>query len=330
MAIASHQTNKTTQIITMEDDDNDHLVITEEEQGQRLDKILAQRFATVKSRSYFHYLIAEEKVLVNGQPVKKRTLMKAGDEIEINFVCSPELTLEPQAIPLDIIFEDESLVIVNKPAGMVVHPAAGNWSDTFVNALLYHYRALQFENANTNSLRPGIVHRLDKNTSGIIVAAKNGQVQQQLSELFADRQVHKEYLAICCGRLHDMTIDLPIGRHPVNRKKMAIAAEGGKRALSLCRQLAFNDKLSLAAITLVTGRTHQIRVHMQHNNTAILGDDLYGNEQLNKKYGAARQMLHAHIIRFKHPLSKQMLEFKAPLPNDMSQLLQREGLSCGY
>lgn len=308
------------------EDDSDNIVITDEEQGERLDKILAQRFASLKSRSYFHYLIAEGKVLVNGQPVKKRTLMKAGDEIEINFVYCKELTLEPEAIPLDIIYEDEALLIINKPAGMVVHPAAGNWSGTFVNALLYHYRELHHENTDNNSLRPGIVHRLDKNTSGLLLAAKNSKVQQQLSEQFADRKVHKEYIAVCCGRVHDMAIDLPIGRHPVNRKKMAVVTEGGKRALSLCRPLAFNEKLSLAAITLVTGRTHQIRVHMQHNNTPIIGDHLYGNEQLNRKYGAERQMLHAHLLRFTHPLSKKTLEFQAPLPKDISQLLQREGL----
>lgn len=294
-------------------EENDLIVIGNTEAGQRLDKILAQRFGEVYSRTYFQKLIDEERVLLNGELVKKRTKPLAGDEIEIEFLLTPELDLSPEPIPLDILYEDGDLIAVNKPAGMVVHPAVGNWSGTFVNALLYHCR-LDYEQGNQ---RPGIVHRLDKDTTGLLLAAKNPLAQQRLIAQFASRQVHKEYLAICIGNPEQKLIIAPIGRHPQNRKLMAVLEVGGKKAISRCQTLAFDGTLSLVKIILETGRTHQIRVHMKYIGNPVLGDDVYGRPPLNKKYKAQRQLLHAHRLKFKHPITDKVLELEAPLPEDM-------------
>jgi 23S rRNA pseudouridine1911/1915/1917 synthase len=296
--------------------ENDTLIITEEEAGERLDKILAQRFADRQSRTYFHGLIEQELVLINGQPVKKRVKPKAGDEVEIQFTLTPEINLLPENIPLDILFEDEHLLIVNKPAGMVVHPATGNWSGTFVNALLYHCQQIKAE-----GIRPGIVHRLDKGTSGALVAAKTPLAQQRLIEAFASRKIHKEYLAICLGNPGTVEISAPLGRHPFHRQQFAVV-EGGKPALSQCTSLKHNGQLSLVRVILVTGRTHQIRVHMKHLGTPVLGDQLYGSPQVNAKYGVTRQMLHAERLTFSHPISGVELDVAAPLPEEMRLFIQ--------
>lgn len=300
-------------------DDHDILIVTEDEAGERLDKILSRRFAEVYSRSYFQYLIDEQLVLLNGWPVKKRIKPKCGDEIEVEFASTPEIRLQPEEIPLSIIYEDEHLLIADKPAGMVVHPAPGNWSGTFVNALLFH--CLSLEN-DEDSLRPGIVHRLDKDTSGLIIAAKTLFVQKKLIELFASRQIYKEYLAICIGKPPECEISAPIGRHPIQRKKMAVVP-GGRVALSYCKPIAWNEKLSLVRVIIATGRTHQIRVHLKYKGIPILGDSLYGNETLNQYYGASRQMLHAAKMRFCHPISGQELEVNAPVPPDMQRFIRK-------
>lgn len=303
----------------MEAEEIDLLVVTEEEAGERLDKILAKRFKEVYSRTYFQYLIDEQLVLLNGVPVKKRIKPQAGDEIEVQFAATPEIQLTPEAIPLSIIYEDEHLIAINKPAGMVVHPAPGNWSGTFVNALLYHCE--QLENPE-GSLRPGIVHRLDKETSGILVAAKTLEMQQKLTALFASRQVYKEYWAICVGRPADGEINAPIGRHPIHRKQMAVVPTG-RPALSFCKTLGWNEKLSVVQIVIATGRTHQIRVHLKYKGTPVLGDSLYGNESVNHHYGVQRQLLHAAVIKFTHPLTGKILELAAPPPADMWRFIRK-------
>lgn len=303
-------------------DDTDVIIVTAEEAGMRLDKILALRFQEGFSRTYFQWLIEEQKVLLNGEIVKKRIMPAVGDEIEIQFVCLPQPSLIPEAIPLDIIFEDESLIVINKPAGMVVHPAAGNWSGTFVNALLYHCReAASLVELSTahNSFRPGIVHRLDKDTTGLLVAAKSAKAHEKLAALFFNREIHKEYLAICIGNPGNVNIEAPIGRNPSCYRKMAVVREG-KKALSQCKTLAYNGKLALVSIILVTGRTHQIRVHLQSVNTPVLGDCLYGNLKINKSYKVDRQMLHAHRLEFIHPITQQELKFEAPLPKEMNAI----------
>lgn len=307
-------------------EENDLIVITPEEEGERLDKILTGRFQQIKSRTYFQDLIERECVLLNGLPVKKRLKPRALDEIEINFVMTPELKLTPENIPLNVVYEDEDILVVNKPAGMVVHPATGHWTGTFVNALLYHcrdsFKPGQFVNTRGSYSRPGIVHRLDKDTSGLLIAAKNSIAHERLVEMFASRLIYKEYLAICIGNPVNGEIKNKIGRHPVHRKLMHVVAEGGKDAISTVKSILHNERFSLVNVMIETGRTHQIRVHMKHLGTPILGCPLYGNIQLNKKHGASRQMLHAHYLRFNHPIKNTPLEFKLEVPSDMKALIQ--------
>lgn len=306
--------------LAMESVESDLLIVTQEESGERLDKILANRFKEVYSRTYFQYLIDEQLVLINGIPVKKRVKPHEGDEIEVEFAATPEIQLLPEAIRLEILFEDEHLLAVNKPAGMVVHPAPGNWTGTFVNALLYHCDSLP--STETSCLRPGIVHRLDKDTSGVLLAAKTLEMQQKLTALFASRQVYKEYLAICVGRPADGEINAPIGRHPIHRKEMAVVPSG-KQAITHCQTMGWNEKLSFVKIVIATGRTHQIRVHLKYQGTPVLGDNLYGNPSINQHYGATRQLLHAAKIKFQHPLTGEQLELSAPPPVEIEQFIRK-------
>jgi 23S rRNA pseudouridine1911/1915/1917 synthase len=300
-------------------EDIDLLVITEEEAGERLDKILAKRFHAIHSRTYFQELITQQLVLVNGEPVKKRLKLQAGDEVEVEFTLAPEIHLLPEAIPLSIIYEDEHLLAVNKQVGLVVHPGSGNWTGTFVNALLYYCQQLP---VYKDPLRPGIVHRLDKDTSGVLVAAKTYWMHQKLVELFASRQVYKEYLAICVGHPGEVEIRAPIGRHPIHRQQMAIVPQG-REALSVCKTLAWDGKLSVVQVVIATGRTHQIRVHLKYRGTPVLGDPVYGNERVNQYYKATHQFLHAAVLRFIHPLTQNQLEIKADVPEEMNQFIQK-------
>lgn len=302
------------------------IVISQAEAGERLDKVLAARFSAYScySRSYFQELIEQQLVLLNGDPVKKRMKLSAGDEVEIEFALRAESQdIKPEKIELDIIFEDEYIMAVNKPAGMVVHPAAGNWDGTFVNAFLYHCSSLtHLYEADSSTVRPGIVHRLDKDTTGVLIAAKTLLAQQRLIALFASRSVYKEYCAICVGDPAEGIVQAPIGRHPTDRKRMAVTA-GGKPAHSVVSKLFTNGSLSIVKVILATGRTHQIRVHLQHLGTPILGDIVYGNSQANKKYGVCRQMLHARFVRLTHPITGEEIHLEAPLPGDMSTLMNK-------
>ncbi len=300
--------------------DPEMIEITAEEAGERLDKVLANRYKETYSRTYFQYLIDEHLVLLNGLPVKKRIKPEGGDEVEILFSALPGTDLKPEDIQLDVLYEDNDIIVVNKPAGMVVHPAPGNWTGTFVNALLGHCSDLKNEN---DSLRPGIVHRLDKETSGVLIAAKNTVAQQKLVEMFASRRVYKEYLAICVGNPGKGKVELPIGRHPVQRQKMAISKEKGKPALTFYETVKFDGTLSQVKVILATGRTHQIRVHMQHLGTPVLGDPVYGKTAINEKLKVNRQMLHAHILKFDHPLSGKLMAFEAPIPQDIAKYTQK-------
>lgn len=297
--------------------DTDLLIVSEEEEGMRLDRFLASRFPDY-SRTYFQNLIEEKLVLVNGELVKKREKLELGDEIEVEFAVTPEITLVPEAIPLDIVYEDEYLLAINKPAGMVVHPAVGHWSGTFVNALLYHCTQLKPE----GTLRPGIVHRLDKETSGLLLAAKDEMTQRKLVEAFASRQVEKEYLAICVGHPGNRTMEGKIGRHPTRRKEMTLLKEGGKEAKTRCETIAYNASLSLVRLLPHTGRTHQLRVHMQGIGFPILGDTIYGSASANNNWGAQRQLLHAYRLRFVHPITKLPMVLEAPPPEDISKFIK--------
>ncbi len=299
----------------------DSLSIQPEEAGQRIDKLLASHYPLF-SRTYFQRLIEEGFVLLNGSPVKKRVTPEAEDEIEVCFQLTPESSLTPEAIPLDILYEDEHLIAVNKAAGMVVHPAPGHPCGTFVNALLSHCQNLA---PSDDPLRPGIVHRLDKETSGVLLAAKTPLAHQRLVQAFATRQIEKTYLAICLGRPPNITLEASIGRHPIHRKEMTVLTEGGKEAISEIRVLAFNESISLALIRPRTGRTHQIRVHLKHLGTPVLGDAIYGRRKCNEEKKATRQLLHAYRLQFIHPITSTPLSLIAPLPSDLKEWIARLG-----
>jgi 23S rRNA pseudouridine1911/1915/1917 synthase len=293
--------------------------IEKEEDEIRLDKLLKNRFSSY-SRTYFQYLIENQSVTINGKGVKKGQKPKQDDEIEIFFLHSPEIDLLPQPIPLEILYEDEDIICVNKPAGMVVHPAPGHAKDTFVNALLYHCRSLEREE---ETIRPGIVHRLDKETSGVLLAAKTIKTHQKLIEAFSQRKVHKKYLAITIGCPGERRIEAPIGRHPTRRKEMAIREEDGREAITLCKPLKKGDIFSLVEIEPITGRTHQIRLHLKSINTPILGDAVYGSERVNRRYQVPRQLLHAHTLTFRHPIQKNSLTITAPLPKEIEVWIEK-------
>ncbi len=297
---------------------SERLLISEKEAGLRLDKLLAEHYAH-HSRAYFQSLIENGYVLVNGNRLKKREKPKIGDEIETCFVLTPGISLEPEEIPLDILYEDEHLLAVNKPAGMVVHPAPGHPSQTFVNALLFHCKQLGIG----DNLRPGIVHRLDKDTSGVLIAAKTAEAHAKLVALFSSRQIEKNYLAVCLGTPGNTTIDAPLRRHPVHRKQMAVCPEGGKEAISRCTVLAVKEQLALVNVQIITGRTHQIRAHLKSHGTPVIGDPVYGSAVANQKYGISRQLLHAHRLEFIHPITKQSLVLSAPLPSDLVHFLKK-------
>lgn len=292
--------------------ETEHFTISEKEEGVRLDKLLSERF-TLHSRTYFQYLIENDFVLLNGSSVKKRSILKTGDEVEVFFQLTPEISVEPENIPLDILFEDEHIIVVNKPPSMVVHPAPGNREHTFVNALLYHCNQLA---ETDNKLRPGIVHRLDKDTSGVLIAAKTQLAHQKLISQFMSRSIEKTYLAICIHSLQNITLNAPIGRHPVKRKEMAVI-DSGKEAITQFQKLACQEPLSLVLAKPQTGRTHQIRVHLKHLNCPLLGDKIYGSDSFNQKYNNPRQQLHAYKLKFIHPITSQPMEWMAPIPEDM-------------
>ena len=293
------------------------LLVTKEEEGVRIDKLLADRFEGY-SRTYFQYLIENGCVLLNGNRVKKRVEPREGDEIEIFFQITPEISLEAQNIPLNILFEDDDIIVANKPAGMVVHPALGNWSQTFVNALLGHCHQLA---PTDDPLRPGIVHRLDKNTSGVLIASKTSRAHQRLIALFCNRKIEKQYLAVCAGSPKENTLTVSMGRHPIRRKEMGVLDIGGKESVTHFQVLAAKERLSLVLAKPITGRTHQIRVHLKYLNAPILGDEVYGIPSINRHYHVQRQLLHAYRIKIRHPITLTPLEFVAPIPDDIKKMI---------
>lgn len=311
---------------------NYHFLVSELEAKQRLDQFLSQQPEPGLSRARIQALIRQGQVTVNQQVFKKaRHLLKAGDEISLSLPAPTPLKLQAEAIPLDIVYEDENLVVVNKPPGLVVHPAAGNRAHTLVNALLAHCQNLS---GIGGVLRPGIVHRLDKNTSGLLIAAKNDLAHQKLSEQLAQRKIKRQYLALSAGTFTKPcgTIDLPIGRHHTQRQKMSAHTRQGKPAVTHYQVLEQFRSSSLLQITLDTGRTHQIRVHMAHIRHPVLGDKTYGrwgkislkdDKGKRQEITIPRQALHAAKLAFVHPLEGQELRFEAPLPEDMQDLLNK-------
>lgn len=291
----------------------------------RLDKFLHKKFPDT-SRSTFQRLIENGDVQVNGQSTKATHHPRAGEEISIHWPATEPAEAQPEDIPLDILFEDDRLLVLNKPPGLVVHPAVGHTHGTLVNALLHHC-AGQLSGIG-GVARPGIVHRLDKDTSGCLVVAKDDAAHVALSAQFAGRKTTKIYHAIACGQPPNpsTTVKAPIGRHPVHRKKMTVR-ENGREARTEIRVLNSLREAAHLEVTLHTGRTHQIRVHLQHWGCPLLGDPVYGGRPArifaqNTGYEAPRQMLHAHTLGFTHPATGQPLQVEAPLPADFADALQ--------
>ena len=294
---------------------SDHVIheitSSEEDRRHRVDMVLVRHLPQI-SRSKIQELIKSGRVTLRGEPVRSSNEVKTGDVFRVEEAPSrPSPDARPENIPLSILHEDDDLLVVDKPAGMVVHVGAGHDEGTLVNALLHHSSALSSGSAEH---RPGIVHRLDKETSGCIVVAKNDQTHAAISRQFAERQVKKTYLAIVRGKLRHMkgTIDLAIGRHPVQRQKMTPRRPpSGRDAVTDYEVLAHIDNYSLVACMPRTGRTHQIRVHLQTLGHPIAGDPLYG-----KRDHFERHLLHAWRIEFTHPVSGELLRCEAPLPAD--------------
>lgn len=288
------------------------------------DKIRIDLYLTQKeiypSRSQIRNLINQGKIRVNSNLVKPSYILKNRDVIDLALLEKKELKVKAESIPLDIIYEDEYLVVVNKPANMIVHPAGKICSGTLVNALLYHCK--DSLSGIGGIIRPGIVHRLDKNTSGLIVVAKNDFAHLNISKQIKERQVIKKYIAVVHGIMKDDSgiIDAPIGRSLKNRKKMAVTTEGKTReAVTQFKILKRFSAYTLIEATLRTGRTHQIRVHLVYIGHPIIGDQLYGHRK--QGLNISRQALHSHILGFVHPLSKKYMQFCTPLPKDIQELI---------
>jgi 23S rRNA pseudouridine1911/1915/1917 synthase len=275
---------------------------------RRLDILVAEKCSRL-SRSRVQNLIESGHIQLNSQTVKPRQAVRVGDVVTIEEPAVIPTDLRPEAIPLDFLFEDEFLAVVNKPVGLVVHPGAGQNDGTLVNALLHHCTALS---GIGGELRPGIVHRLDKETSGCLVIAKNDQVHRRLSVQFASRSVAKIYLAVCDGLFRQKSGDIrePIGRNPVHRKKMAVTAKG-RSAHTQFEVVKEINNHSAVLCRLLTGRTHQIRVHLQHVGHPILGDALYA-----RRASASRLMLHAWRLGFQHPITENWVAFRAEVPQE--------------
>lgn len=295
-----------------------NLNITDENSEKRIDRFLSEYFSEY-SRSFFQKLIKEKQILVNKKEIKSNYKLNRDDMVEITIPDPEILDVEPENIPLDILYEDEDLIIVNKPKGMVVHPSAGHYSNTLVNALLYHCKN-QLSGIN-GTMRPGIVHRIDQNTTGSLVVCKNDFSHNSLAEQLKEHSITRKYRAIVHGILKEDegTIEQPIGRHPIDRKKMAINHKNGKYAVTHYRVLERFQNFTYIECQLETGRTHQIRVHMSSIHHPILGDDVYGPSKC--PYHLQGQTLHAMVIGFIHPRTETYLEITAPLPTYFEELL---------
>ncbi len=288
------------------------LTAEENDVNSRLDKFISQR-VTEFSRSFIVGLLEADKVSCNGKTVSKSHRLKQGDVVTFN-VEEPSLSeVVPQNIPLNVVYEDNYLLVVDKPRGMVVHPGAGNSDGTLVNALLYHCK--ESLSGIGGVIRPGIVHRIDKDTSGLLVVAKNDEVHLALSRQLENHSMNREYMAVIHGRLkeHIGSISAPIGRHPNDRKKMAVTEKSSRHAVTHWEVLEEYREFSLVKLKLETGRTHQIRVHMAFLNRPVAGDDVYGPKKSSVPFHG--QCLHAATLGFIHPITGERLEFTSELPD---------------
>jgi 23S rRNA pseudouridine1911/1915/1917 synthase len=290
--------------------ENKQFIVDEDLKNLRLDVFLSRYFED-KSRSYLQNLIEEGNVKVNEKLKKSNYKLKAGEKVDILIPEPVGLDVEPEDIPLDIVYEDNDVIVINKPQGMIVHPAAGVYNGTLVNALLNHCKDLSGINGVA---RPGIVHRIDKDTSGVLVVAKNDNSHNKLSEQFKDHSMTRAYIALVEGILKkdEGTIDAPLGRHPVERIKIAVIKDG-RRAVTHYRVLERFNSNTLVECVLETGRTHQIRVHMAHIGHPLVGDPVYGYKK--QRFNLKGQMLHAKKLGFIHPSTGEYIEFQSDLPD---------------
>lgn len=290
------------------------------EAGLRLDRCLAG-FLPEISRSYLQKLIREGCVLVDGRPAKASAKLSLGMRITLTLPEAEEPEILPEDLPLEILYEDEDVILVNKPKGMVVHPSAGHYTGTLVNALLFHCRG-KLSGIN-GVLRPGIVHRIDKDTTGVLIACKNDRAHNALAEQLKEHTITRRYRAVVCGNLKEDegTVDAPIGRHPIERKKMAVVRTGGKQAVTHYRVLERFGSCTYVECRLETGRTHQIRVHMASIGHPLLGDEVYGRGR--NPFHLEGQTLHAMVLGFIHPSTGEYMEFEAPLPEYFKRLLDQ-------
>lgn len=294
--------------------------VPDEETGERIDSFLSEK--TDFTRTRIQQLIKDRSITVNGKPTKSSYKIEENDEIAIEVPEVETTEIKPENIKIDIVYEDSDIAVINKQAGLVVHPAHGHYSGTLVNAILYHIKDLSGINGE---IRPGIVHRLDKDTSGLIVIAKNDKVHAALTEMFQEKKIRKTYLAILKGKLNksEGKIVTQIGRDKNDRKKMTVIddAAKGKNAITNYRVISQNKLFTLVKVNIETGRTHQIRVHMRHLGYPILGDSVYGRKDNEK-----RQMLHAYKLEFIHPVTGRQMEFTGEIPEDFQKALKKSDL----
>ena len=296
------------------------LFFTIEKGGERIDKYLSEQLEDM-TRSHIQKLIKENMVRVNGMAVKSNFKLSASDQIEVEIPELKEPDILPENIPLDILYEDQDILVVNKPKGMVVHPAPGHYTGTLVNAIMYHCK----DNLSgiNGVLRPGIVHRIDMDTTGSLLICKNDRAHQALAEQLKEHSITRKYHAIVHGRLKEDegTIDKPIGRHPKDRKKMSVHCTNGREAITHYRVLKRFQQFTYIECQLETGRTHQIRVHMSSIGHPILGDQIYGPAKC--PYKLQGQTLHAKVLGITHPITGEYMEFDAPLPDYFQALLEK-------
>ena len=294
--------------------------VPDEETGERIDSFLSGK--TDLTRTRIQQLIKDRNITVNGKPTKSSYKIEENDEIIIEVPEVETTEIKPENIKIDIVYEDSDIAVINKQAGLVVHPAHGHYSGTLVNAILYHIKDLSGINGE---IRPGIVHRLDKDTSGLIVIAKNDKVHTALTEMFQEKKIRKTYLAILKGKLNksEGKIVTQIGRDKNDRKKMTVIDDitKGKNAITNYRVISQNNLFTLVKVNIETGRTHQIRVHMRYLGYPILGDSVYGRKDNEK-----RQMLHAYKLEFLHPVTGRQMEFTGEIPEDFQKALKKSDL----
>lgn len=296
------------------------LFFTIEKGGERIDKYLSEQLEDM-TRSHIQKLIKENMVRVNGMAVKSNFKLSASDQIEVEIPELKEPDILPENIPLDILYEDQDILVVNKPKGMVVHPAPGHYTGTLVNAIMYHCK----DNLSgiNGVMRPGIVHRIDMDTTGSLLICKNDRAHQALAEQLKEHSITRKYHAIVHGRLKEDegTIDKPIGRHPIDRKKMSVHCTNGREAITHYRVLKRFQQFTYIECQLETGRTHQIRVHMSSIGHPILGDQVYGPAKC--PYKLQGQTLHAKVLGITHPTTGEYMEFDALLPDYFQGLLEK-------